>query len=512
MCGDGANDCGALKAAHAGVSLSDEESSLASPFNSKRPNISSVVKVIKEGRAALVSSFGIFKYMIFYSMNQLAGVINLAVSYTNFTDFQFLWMDLGITSPFALFFGSNEAFDGPMSKQPPLTSLISPLPIASLFLHLILSISFQMGIFSWMQAQEWYTPPVMSLDEDAMPTYENYTVFITVCLQNIAMALVFSKGKPYRRIIFRNPKVMITTLITALISIYLALDPAEFVQEVIGLKLPPDTWYKLTLMATCLFSFLLAYLIEYYFIDDLLARCTNKVDRSLKYVQVEEDLNRNTNWPPLTSSEDYKATASPDNTIPDTPAQMVVENDLKFKNRFLNPLVSEYTIESGDLNERAIIHKLMDTPELVDLGSAQIDCTNSADIVIGNIMSLKTISENNLNNFEGFRSYQANSDAATLNATPTRNPCPNNLHLSLTKTPALSEDLFSSVPSNFNNISSGTDTFQSFSPSEDFSPSSSSNYNIPELPRDDTDTEKLWSHSNGYVNDFSPIEDIDGNS
>lgn len=68
MCGDGANDCGALKAAHAGISLSQAESSVASPFTSHEATIGCVPKVVKEGRCALVTSFGIFKFMAAYSL------------------------------------------------------------------------------------------------------------------------------------------------------------------------------------------------------------------------------------------------------------------------------------------------------------------------------------------------------------------------------------------------------------------------------------------------------------
>ena len=66
MCGDGGNDAGALKAAHAGIALSGSNSSVVSHFSSTNLSIESCVTLLREARCSLDVSFSSYKYSIFY--------------------------------------------------------------------------------------------------------------------------------------------------------------------------------------------------------------------------------------------------------------------------------------------------------------------------------------------------------------------------------------------------------------------------------------------------------------
>lgn len=312
--GDGANDCGALKAAHAGISLSEAESSVASPFTSKNPTIACVPTVIREGRCALATSVAIFKFMAAYSLVQFASVLILYTIDSNLTDFQFLYIDLFMISVFAFFFGRTSSFDGPLAKEAPLNSLLTVTPIASLFIHLVLAIGFQMIGWYHLHAQPWFEPfNYTNARAFEHGCYENYTVFVISCFQYIILAFVFAKGAPYRKTILSNKGFLISLISNTIFSIIIATAIFSNISEIFHLVVPPDTKFHWQLIFIGCCNFILSslaeiFLIEYLIYQKLQASPQWANNSQKKYLSIENFLRRNSNWPPICDRNDIHST------------------------------------------------------------------------------------------------------------------------------------------------------------------------------------------------------------
>jgi cation-transporting ATPase 13A3/4/5 len=260
FCGDGANDCGALKAADVGISLSEAEASVAAPFTSRQFDISCVPQVIKEGRAALVTSFSCFKYMSLYSAIQFCSVSFLYASASNLGDFQFLFIDLLLILPIAIFMGWSGAYPI-LSRKRPTANLVSRKVLTPLLGQMVLCIIVQFIAFHYVQKEEWYMPPVLDPNHSNSLNSQNTALFLTSCFQYIFSAVVLSVGKPYREPMSRNLPFITTIFVTLAITLYMLFDPAAWVLDAMELTFL-DTPFKVFILALGLGNFAMAYVGE----------------------------------------------------------------------------------------------------------------------------------------------------------------------------------------------------------------------------------------------------------
>ncbi|EAR98775.2 E1-E2 ATPase family protein (macronuclear) [Tetrahymena thermophila SB210] len=242
MCGDGANDCGALKTADVGISLSEAEASIAAPFTSKIQDISCVVELLKEGRAALVTSFSCFKFMALYSMIQFFTTTLLYTVNSLPGDMQFLYWDIVIIIPLAFLMGLTDSYPS-LSKQVPGSNLVSFPVLISVIGMTLLNGGFQVIMFFVLRAQSWYMSVQDAHDylddldnEDARKScYESTTLFFFTNFQYISTCIAFSIGKPFKKEFFTNKWFTITLVFITLLSFYVQLIPDSFTRSFLNI-------------------------------------------------------------------------------------------------------------------------------------------------------------------------------------------------------------------------------------------------------------------------------------
>uniref|UniRef100_A0A8D0QL18 Polyamine-transporting ATPase 13A2 n=1 Tax=Sus scrofa TaxID=9823 RepID=A0A8D0QL18_PIG len=299
MCGDGANDCGALKAADVGISLSQAEASVVSPFTSSVASIECVPMVIREGRCSLDTSFSVFKYMALYSLTQFISVLILYTVNTNLGDVQFLVIDLVITTTVAVLMSRT----GPalaLGRARPPGALLSVPVLSSLLLQVALVAGVQLGGYFLTVAQPWFVPLNRTVPApDNLPNYENTVVFSLSSFQYLILAVAMSKGAPFRRPLYTNVPFLVALALLGSLLVGLLLAPG-LLQGLLALRTIADTCFKLLLLGLVAFNFVGAFMLESV-LDQCLPGCLRwlrpkRVSKKL-FKQLERELAEQP-WPP----------------------------------------------------------------------------------------------------------------------------------------------------------------------------------------------------------------------
>uniref|UniRef100_A0A8C7F9R6 Polyamine-transporting ATPase 13A3 n=1 Tax=Oncorhynchus kisutch TaxID=8019 RepID=A0A8C7F9R6_ONCKI len=343
MCGDGANDCGALKRAHGGISLSELEASVASPFTSRTPNISCVPSLIREGRAALITSFCVFKFMALYSIIQYISVTLLYSILSNLGDFQFLFIDIAIILLIVFTMSLNPAWKELVSRRPP-SGLISGPLLFSVLTQILICLGFQTIAFLWVRHQAWYdiwTPESdacnssphanfspkhnSSEDDHNIKNYENTSLFYVSSFQYLIVAIVFSKGKPFRQPSYKNWPFVVSCIGLYIFLFFIMFYPVSAIDEFLEVSghQPGETSF-IQILASIFFALsLLLLLLSYGFqggIDLWGPKCLSwlccrqrKVPKAL-YMHLAQELSVDPDWPPKPTTTTEANPPPPGNT------------------------------------------------------------------------------------------------------------------------------------------------------------------------------------------------------
>lgn len=278
FCGDGANDCGALKAADVGISLSEAEASVAAPFTSRVFDIRCVPEVIREGRASLVTSFSCFKFMSLYSAIQFTSVSFLYASASNLGDFQFLYIDLALILPIAIFM----SWAGPypeLCRKRPTADLVSRKVLTPLLGHMCICIAIQTIVFVAVRKQPWFIAPKVDHDKSNVANSENSALFLTSCFEYIFSGVVLNAGRPFRQSPLRNWPFVASITITLAVSLFMIGGSAQWLTEV--MQLTYTSWdFKLLMVALGITYLALAWAGEHALFQPL-ARFIGQVKHSI---------------------------------------------------------------------------------------------------------------------------------------------------------------------------------------------------------------------------------------
>ncbi|PVU99319.1 hypothetical protein BB559_000814 [Furculomyces boomerangus] len=210
MCGDGGNDCGALRAAHVGIALSSAEASIVSPFSSTNKSLLSCVDLLSQSRGALATSFANYKHLILYG--QTMAMFKVFTMYFSISISQPLWIiidafiTVGISIAVSLSWPEKK-----LSKYRPTARILGPQTLASSIGQVAINWIFMTSTFAWLFKQSWFRCHEFDSSQSDLAkwwllgdNYEGEIAGLIVLFQFVNVGFIYNFGYMFRKRWYRN--------------------------------------------------------------------------------------------------------------------------------------------------------------------------------------------------------------------------------------------------------------------------------------------------------------------
>jgi cation-transporting ATPase 13A3/4/5 len=194
--------------------------------------------------------------MALYSLIQFTTISLLYSFEYTLGNYQFLYIDLFIILPVAIFMAETEPRQVIHPKRPT-ASLLAKSVLVSLVGQILLQAVFQFLLFFDVRQQPWYKRPIIDKELPNVACAENTALFLLSCYQYIFIAFVFSVGYPYRKSILTNRQFIITTCVLVGCTLLFTLLPLGFIGSVLELVSLPF-YFKVRIALYAMMNFVLA--------------------------------------------------------------------------------------------------------------------------------------------------------------------------------------------------------------------------------------------------------------
>lgn len=237
MCGDGGNDCGGLRAAHAGLALSDAEASMVSPFATGRDGKSliTVVDLIREGRACLATNLATFQYFVVYgfvltlirTLIAIDGALSLG---------EYVWvtMDVGI-GMIMVWTMTQSKPTAELCNYRPTATLLGTRTVGAIVVPILSSLFTLWAVEALLWSKDWYVQLKPLDDLHLLPSqwmlrgdnYDSGAAMITLMLTLANTAYVNTYGGRFRQNVIWNWGVNAVYAAFLFLLFWLLLAPAD---------------------------------------------------------------------------------------------------------------------------------------------------------------------------------------------------------------------------------------------------------------------------------------------